>query len=569
MVRSRLVGIWITILSCTSAWAQTTVRVSLDSAGAQVAGHSLVASISVDGRYVAFLSHSSELVPGDSNNAPDVFLHDQQAGTTTRISVDSNGLQGNDGSSSPSISADGRYVAFASTASNLVPGDMNGHGDVFVHDNQSGQTQCVSIDAGGYEGNGDSKLCAISADGRYVVFMSYAYTLWSGDANGGSDVFVRDLLMGTTDLVSVSSNGTQGNDNSGWLSAPAISADGRYVAFESFAANFASGDTNGTLDIFVHDRQTGITIRVSEGASGAQADAASEHPSLSADGRWVAFQSDANTLVPGDAFNTDIFVRDLLVGTIARISVGSGSGGGPSRAPSFSPDGRYVAFESSAANLVPGDTNGVSDAFVYDLVMSLTQRVSISSTGFEGNLGSGAPVASFDGRFVAFPSSATNLVAGDTNVSDDIFLIDRTCTGAISTYCTAKTNSLGCLPSIGSIGLPSQSGMDNFYVTASNVLNNKLGMMLWSLAPANNPFGGGTLCLLQPIVRTPAQNSGGSTSGTDCTGTYSYHFSQSYMIQQLLAANTTIYAQYWSRDPGFVIPNNIGLTNGLRFTICP
>jgi hypothetical protein len=136
-------------------------------------------------------------------------------------------------------------------------------------------------------------------------------------------------------------------------------------------------------------------------------------------------------------------------------------------------------------------------------------------------------------------------------------------------YCTAKQNSLGCTPMIGSTGIPSLSGPDNFHVTASNVLNNKLGLMLWSLAPASNPFGGGTLCVQQPIVRTTAQYSGGSTDGDDCTGSYSFHLSQNYMVQQLLAANTSVYAQYWSRDPGFSPPNNIGLTDAIEFTIVP
>jgi len=182
------------------------------------------------------------------------------------------------------------------------------------------------------------------------------------------------------------------------------------------------------------------------------------------------------------------------------------------------------------------------------------------------NASRGAKISA-DGPFVAFDSDATEFVAGDTNAKMDVFRIDRTCTGAISTYCVAKTNSLGCVPSIGSSGMPSLSGADDFHVTASNVRNNKFGMMLWSRTSANIPFFGGTRCVGSPFKRTPGTGSGGS--GNDCTGTYDYHFTQAYMLQQSLGAATTVHAQFWSRDPGFAPPNNIGLTDALRFTICP
>jgi len=136
-------------------------------------------------------------------------------------------------------------------------------------------------------------------------------------------------------------------------------------------------------------------------------------------------------------------------------------------------------------------------------------------------------------------------------------------------YCAAKPNSQGCLPSVSSSGTPSLSGPDNFFVGASNVLNNKLGLLLWSRSPASVPFGGGTLCVAAPLVRTAAQLSGGSPTGDDCSGSYSFHFTQAYMTQQQLGAYTTLHAQWWSRDPGFAAPNNIGLTDALRFTLCP
>jgi len=223
-------------------------RVSVASGGTQGNGDSGCPSISADGRYVAFQSYASNLVPGDTNEVGDVFVHDRLTGQTTRVSVASDGTEGNDYSRRPSISADGRYVAFASLASNLVPGDTNGTWDVFVHDRLTGQTTRVSVASGGAQGNSGSWCPSISADGRYVAFQSYASNLVPGDTNGVLDVFVHDRLTGQTTRVSVASDGTQGDSYSFGSS---ISADGRYVAFSSLASNLVPGDTNDKPDIFV------------------------------------------------------------------------------------------------------------------------------------------------------------------------------------------------------------------------------------------------------------------------------------------------------------------------------
>jgi Tol biopolymer transport system component len=233
-------------------------------------------------------------------------VHDRLTGQTTRVSVASDGAQGNGDSECPSISADGRYVAFASLASNLVPGDTNGRMDIFVHDRLTGQTTRVSVASDGTEGNGDSGFPSISADGRYVAFASLASNLVPGDTNGTWDVFVHDRLTGQTTRVSVASGGAQGNGDSRF---PSISADGRYVAFQSYASNLVPGDTNGVLDVFVHDRLTGQTTRVSVASDGTQGDSYSFGSSISADGRYVAFASYASNLVPGDTNGwADVFV---------------------------------------------------------------------------------------------------------------------------------------------------------------------------------------------------------------------------------------------------------------------
>jgi Tol biopolymer transport system component len=283
------------------------------------------------------------------------------------VSLGPDGVQSNGDSDRQVVSADGRFVAFLSTASNLVPGDTNGEPDVFVHDRRTGSTRRVSVGTGGAQGNSVSDNPAISADGRFVAFASYASNLVRGDGNDDQDVFVRDRQAGTTARVSLGPGGAQGDfysDN------PALSANGRFVAFESGASNLVPGDSNGVLDVFVRDRQTGTTRRVSLGAAGAQGDEFSFGPAISADGRFVAFASVATNLVPGDTNGeADVFVRDRKAGTTRRVSFGLGSaqGNGESYAPALSADGRLVAFLSRATNLVPGDTNGVQDVFVRSL----------------------------------------------------------------------------------------------------------------------------------------------------------------------------------------------------------
>jgi len=372
---------------------------------------------------VAFQSFASNLVDGDTNGVWDVFVRDTQTNTTMRVSVDSNGAQGNNDSWAQSISADGRYVAFQSSASNLVDGDTNGAPDIFLRDTQMNTTTRISLDSTGVQGNDLSEYTSISADGRYVAFESFASNLVSGDTNGGTDIFVRDTLTNTTRRVSVSSSGAEGSG----AEYPSISADGRYVAFWSYASNLVSGDTNGTTDIFMRDTQTNTTTRVSVSSSGMEGNSYSdEFASISGDGRYVAFESYASNLVNGDTNGTwDIFVRDTQTSTTTRISVDSSGveGNGLSMYPSISADGRYVAFSSEASNLASVDTNGWLDVFVRDTQTNTTTRVSLDSRCAQGNEKSGGrSFISADGRYVAFESSASNLVSDDTNGMIDIFV---------------------------------------------------------------------------------------------------------------------------------------------------
>ena len=509
-----------------TGWAQVTQRVSVSSSGAQgdhdSGGSSAWGfSISTDGRYVAFASLATNLVPGDTNNSEDIFVHDRQTGMTERVSIDSGGTQGNDESESPSISADGRFVAFVSHATNLVPGDTNGAPDIFVHDRLTGTTERVSIDSAGAEADGLSDYPSISADGRFVAFMSNATNLVPGDTNNSTDIFVHDRQTGRTEQVSLATGSVEGNGQSYF---PSISANGRYVAFSSQATNLVSGDTNGAFDVFVRDRQYGTTERVSVDSNGAQDNGDTLFPnacSISADGRFVAFDSASYNLVPGDTNgHSDIFVHDRRFGTTERVSLATGGtqGNFESTSPSISADGRCVVFTSLATNLVSGDTNGCADVFIHDRQSGTTDSASVATGGAEGNQYSlsYAQSISADGRYVVFDSLATNLVSGDTNGHLDVFVRDRYATGftslcdpgvggVIACPCANPPSALGrgCDNSSATGGaILSASGTaylsaDSLVFTTSGERPTATSILLQgsALAPAGIVYGQGVRCV--------------------------------------------------------------------------
>ncbi|MCL5104353.1 MAG: hypothetical protein M1133_09600 [Armatimonadetes bacterium] len=417
----------VAVLPAARVMAGVTERVSVASDGTQGNGGSGIdggLSISADGRFVAFYSYASNLVTGDTNSTYDIFVHDRQTGVTERVSVATGGAQGNSNSYYSSISADGRFVAFESYASNLVPGDTNDTVDVFVHDRQTGVTSRVSIATGGAQGNGGSNRPSISADGRVVAFESVADNLVPEDTNGRCDGFIHDRQTGSTQRVSAATGGAQENNSSACFF---ISADGRFVAFQSDASNLIPGDTNDYGDVFVHDRQTGSTERVSVATGGAQGDWNSYGGSISADDRFVVFTSYASNLIPGDTNGApDVFIHDRQTGSTERVSVATGGtqGAWNSYGGSLSADDRFVAFMSHASNLVPGDTNGALDVFIHNRQTGVTSRVSVATGGAQGNSESNAYSISADGRFVAFYSYASNLVPGDTNGALDVFVHD-------------------------------------------------------------------------------------------------------------------------------------------------
>lgn len=564
----------VVLLACALANAQSTKRISVDSSGVQGDSHSVQHSLSANGRFIAFDSEASNLVLGDTNNRSDIFVRDTQTEQTTLVSVASDGTQSNDDSFVPSISADGRFVAFHSHANNLVPEDADFDADIFVHDLLTGVTTIVSVDSAGNQSSGFNGRPSISATGRFVAFDSYASDLVLGDTNGDSDTFVHDRQTGVTTCVSVDSLGTPVGGGE-----PSISADGRFVAFASGdAGHLVPGDSNGFADIFVRDQIAGQTTRVSVDSTGAQSNGSSAYPSMSADGHWIAFRFDGSNLVPGDTNGFwDIFAHNTQTGLTVRVSVDSAAmqSNNYSSYPSISADGRFVAYSSYASNLVAGDSNQQEDVFVRDVQSGTTARVSVASGGSEGDFYSSEPSISTDGRYVVFHSGASNLLPGDTNGCLDIFMRDR---GPVppSVYCTAGTTSHGCGASIDAAANPSVTLANPCIILATGVEAQQSGMLFYGIDNAGFtpvPWATGSsslLCVKPPTQRTPIQNSGG-TQGA-CDGSFlldwrSYQASHPAVLGSPWSAGDKVYVQAWFRDPTAVKSTN--LSNAVVMTYAP
>jgi uncharacterized repeat protein (TIGR01451 family) len=387
------------------------------------------ASITADGRFVAFMSFADNLVPGDTNLSADVFVRDRLAGTTERVSVSSKGRQGDghSGVGTPSgadISDDGRFVAFVSDATNFARGDVNGNADVFVHDRLTRTTELISRGLDGAPASGDN--AAISANGRFVAFRSFSSTLVSdGNPNFTAHIYVYDRQTQSVERADVDSNGVLGDSQAGNV---AISADGRYVAFDSFADNLVSGqgDQQG-VDVFVRDRVNGTTEGISTVGDTGEFEGNSFLSSITPDGRFVGFSSADPTLGVSDAngFIEDAFVFDRQAGTVQLVSRDSAGNQGDdsSFSPLVSANGEVVVFSSRATNLVAGDTNGVFDVFRRDLTTGTTERLAADDDagGFDV-IGSDI---SPDGKIVSLLTRADLLPEQDVGFfAMDVYLLD-------------------------------------------------------------------------------------------------------------------------------------------------
>jgi Tol biopolymer transport system component len=409
----------------------TTLLVSAGKGGKGGDGNSLEPAISADGRFVAFSSRAKNLSPGAKSGKRQIFVKDVNTGTVTVVSR-ADGAAGAvaDGNSyDPSISADGRFVAFSSWAENLAPDDT-AFNDVFVRDLAAGTTTLVSRASGptGAAGDSESTDPSISADGRHVAFVSSANNLITDDAKTSqTDVFARDLDTGVTELVSRAS-GAAGAAGTDYSFEPSISADGRFVAFSSRAQLDPEDfdESSFPQDVFVRDRAAATTALVSRasGPTGKPSDVESSSPAISADGTHVAFASDAK-LTGERGYDRNVFVRDLAAGTTRLVSVGDeGKAGDAKRLPSISADGRYVAFQTRGDKLSPTDADARVDVFVRDMTQGLTVTVSRASgtLGVPADGPSSSASISADGALVAFDSRATNLTSADGDGVADVFL---------------------------------------------------------------------------------------------------------------------------------------------------
>lgn len=401
-----------------------TVRVSVSSSGGQAEPtpaqlkepgvhrmNSAEISLSANGRFAVFTSNAVNLVPDDTNKVSDVFVRDLTAGVTTRVNVSDSGAQSSSSySGRPSISADGRYVVFTSLADNLVPGDTNERSDVFVRDTVAKTTVRASVSATGAQDSGFSSDGVISANGRFVAYVTSGSDLV--DDNGPSEnVVVKDLATGTLTRASVPLLGGPLVEDGYGVQDLAISADGRTVAFITKASNLVAGDTNDTYDVFVRDMATRITTRVNVPDTNGQANDSSQSLAMTPDGRYVTYDSLASNLVPGDTNGReDVFVRDLKAGTTRLVDTEGYEGN--AKSPSISADGSRVSFL-----MIAPSPSYRADVFVRDLGKNRTTKV----TG-DGNNDSLEPSISGDGAYLGFSSYASNLVVGDTNDHKDVFV---------------------------------------------------------------------------------------------------------------------------------------------------
>lgn len=533
----------------------STERLSTTPAAASGNGDSSWPAISSDGQLIAFGSGASNLVVGDTNFLEDVFVRNRSTGTTTLVSRPTTGGQANGWSGLPAISPDGRYVAFRSVATNLDPADSDPKPDIYRHDRLTGETVLVSHRIlPGTHPDGTYQRPSISYDGRFVAFDCWDDNLVPGDQNGTIDVYVRDMLLGVTELVSVGNQGELGNEVSDTQS---ISWDGRYVAFASRASNWIPGNAQQAPHVYVRDRLLKTTTLVSYAESGTYGPiGGGGEPSISGDGTHVAFIYLTPDILPslfdGHAWpGYQLFVRNLLDGKLTYVgyALDGGVSNNQCRFPMLSYDGRHIAWESLSDDLVVTPGHGNENIFHRDLETGVTVLVSRGMGGVKPNGYSLRASISADGRTIGFASGANNLVPGDTGSNFDIFV--RECDVASPTiYCTPKSGASSCTPAVGFAGTPSASAGAGFLVCADSLVGGQQAMVVYSMQPAYlRAFGTGVLCLQAPIERTPALPSGGTPGACDGEIDFDMNAWIASGVDPSLVAGETGYAQVWGRDP--------------------
>jgi Tol biopolymer transport system component len=517
-------------------------------------GNTLVGqTVSGDGRIVAFASTSSNLVPGDANGKRDVFVHDLWTDATELVSVASDGTQADDVSMVCDLSADGRYVVIKTWAKSLDPTDQDGKGDIYVRDRQLGTTEWISKPLTPVPSVYDAhSVASISDDGRYVAFSSNDDNLVPLDTNGYSDVFLHDRILGTSQIVSLSNSGEQGDLYS---FDPLISADGNRVLFLSNAKNFhPSADPNApwTNHLYYRDLDAGVTQAVDLDSNGnLPRGAIVGEYDMSPDGSTIIFHGDG--WLTGQWHYAHILWREGLPG-YETIEFPNGKPGWGQVLPKLSWDGRHVAFASGVDDWSPNPASS-TNVFLHDTQLGVTSIVSSPGPGTVSS-GSGRPSISHDGKVVTFITSSPVFTGLPTSNHD--YAVARLCDVTPGlTFCFPSLSPVGCLPSLSGSGTPSATSGAGHDLAVDGVRNGEIGLFLYGTGGDQElPFGNGWLCLAGPLTRMAAQATGGSLPpAQDCSGALHVDFNAwvGTGTDATLASGATVYVQSWSRDPTHAI----------------
>jgi hypothetical protein len=527
------------------------------------------------GRFVAFET-DAVLVPEDTNQTHDCYLKDVETGGIYLCS------QGTDGgiallsASYPRLSGDGRFVSFE-TVSALEPEDLNPWLDVYLRDWQAGLTELISVTPAGIAANGFSFSGDVSGDGRWVIFGSSAADLVVGDINGKDDLFLRDRLLGTTEIVSLSSSGAQGNGVSDQTAT--ISDDGRFIAFSSWATNFADGDNNASSDLFLRDRAKGTTVLIDHAWQGGTPILGAYNPRISADGAWVAFMSESPNLVsypvPGFGF-IKVFYASTRTGEIqwASHAIGGGLPVGGCGLGYISDDGRYLSMWCSGQDFttVPVPPQG-AHAYVYDSLRREHCLLSRTPAGAAANDFSVAHGISGDGRYVVVFSKATDFASGPPpGPFGQAYRLDRGLSSGAFMYCTPELVGTGCEVLLDASGSPSASQGFGFHLSADLLPNGQRANLVYSLSGAANlPFGSGRLCIAAPLARVGYVSTGGQATGSGCSGSFDFDFNARITsgVDPALLAGQQVWAQLWVRTPGQIGLARHAFSDAATFAIGP
>lgn len=529
--------------------------------------------VSGNGRFVTFESYANNLVPGDTNGMEDVFLRDLLSKTTERVNVGPNGEQSTGFSVQGDINYDGRYVAFV-TWTGFDPQDQDGLRDIYLRDRQLLTTEWISVPMFPGGNTGESQMPSISADGRYVAFVSNGDGIVPGDGNGAADVFLRDRVLGTTVLISQSTQGVIGD----WYSSfPSISADGLLVAFLSQAQNFhPSATVFGKWHLYLRDVVAGTTTALDLNASGRVGNGSALAPiSMSADGQRVAFFSQATNLElvgnPGKPSLGGPFVWISGLGLVGAQAPKLHTYGGGGEYCTLSQDGRFITFEAGTDDWVAGDPTPDFASFLHDLVTGVTSTVAAIGPAAYANADAELPRISWDGSTIAFVSQATNLVPGTIPILGEHVFV-RICDPTQGmTYCYPIQSPTGCLPALVAKGKPSATQGSGHTLDLADTVSGQVGIFLYGTSGSSAiTWNGGNLCVAPPFVRMPASATGGTPPpAVDCTGAFSTDFNAwiASGVDPTLVPGAPVYAQAWVRDPSH--PSGSLLSDAAAFVIGP